>query len=717
MKKILMRVVTLCIVAVMLFGVTAQADSFTHWETAGTQLTVQTRDMYRPLMSFGGADLGLVNADGENIALTGITDIFCTPEGMTYLLCGDNEGDKEIRGGAKGRLYLLNPDYTLNREIIVTAQDGSYVSYEGALGVYVEGETVYLCDTARDRILILDANDMVTGEITLPDSDVIPDNITFKPCEIVRDADDNLYVLSQTSYYGAIMFNTEMEFTGFYGANTVEYTVLDVLGNLWEMLTTTDAKREQQQSKLPDMFVSMAVDSNGYIYTTTATNGKNTGQVRMLSPGGTNILKSRDLYGEAGDSGGFNFYEEKVVQKADGALQQKMSVIDINDNGYMYVLDSGLGYIYIYDSDCNLLSAFGGGFGEGNELGKFKVPNSMSLNGDHLLVGDSGTNRVTVYEMTEYGKLVQQAETLYLIGDYVDSKTLWEEVLAMDSNSRLAYRGLGKAYYALGDYEEAMKYAEAAYDYVTYDQAYRQVRNARISKNFVVIFIAVVVLVALLVAFLIIIKKRERSMFNNIKLRTLMNVMVHPFQTFNDIKYKGYGSLPIAVVLIALFAFTSTVRITSSSFLFRTVDVYNYNSLFTLATTAGLVILFIVTNWLACTLMEGKGTMTEITIATSYSVLPMIIYNVAYTILSYVLSYEDAALLGALSTVMIIFTALLLIVSIMTVHEYSFGKLIWSTIVTAFFMILLVFVIFMMVILFQQLFDFVNTLYTEVAYR
>ncbi len=699
MKKVLMRVVSLCVVAVMLFGFTAQASSatsFTHWEMAGTELVVPARDMYRPLQSFGAA------AFGFDEPLEGITDIYCE-NGMTYLLCGE-----------ESRLLLLNKDYTLNKEIIVTDEDGEELDFEGALGVYVEGETIFLCDTANQQILVFGQDGKVTKRITIPDSDVIPEGFLFQPTEIARDTDGNMYVLSQGSYYGALMFNTKMEFAGFYGANTVESTLLDLFGQLWQMLTTTDAKREQAERKLPYAFISMTADSDGFIYTTTRAT---TGQVRMLSPGGTNILKSRGTNGEATDSSAFNFHESTVVSTFAKTMTQELAVIAVNDAGYIYVLDMLYGFVYIYDSDCNLLSAFGGGVEQGKELGMFTNATAMALNGDHLLIGDKGTNRITVFEMTDYGKLVQQAEDLYLIGDYADSKPLWEEVLAQDSNSRLAYRGLGKAYYAMGEYEKAMEYAESAYDYVTYDQAYRQVRNDSLTKNFVWIFIVAVVAIVLFIVFLIYMKKREKSMFGNIKLRTLMNVMVHPFQSFTDIKYKGYGSLPMAIVLIALFAFTSTLRITSSSFLFRNVDVYNYNSLFTLATTAGLLVLFIVSNWLACTLMEGKGTMGEIAIATSYSMLPMIIYNVLYTVLSYALAYEDAALLGALSTVMLIFTAFLLIVSIMTMHEYTFGKLIWSTLITVFFMILVVFVIFMMVILLQQLSNFITSLYTEVAYR
>ncbi len=684
----------------MLFGFSAQAamgPSFTHWETAGETLTVPARDMYLPVASYSAGDWGLEDP------IKGITDIYCTEDGMTYLLCGD-----------KSKLYLLNKDYSLNKEIVVVDADGEEIDYTGALGVYVEGETVYLCDTVGMRILLLDIDGNVKQEITIPESDVIPDDFLFQPTELARDADDNLYVLSLGSYYGALVFDEELNFTGFYGANTVEHTVLDFFGYVWNMLTMTDVKRDRQVRKLPYAFVSMASDSEGFIYTTTSSA---TGQIKMLSPGGTNILKSHGIDGVAEDAGAFKFTENAIIRTHKKYMNQKMSVVAVNEKGYIYALESLYGFIYVYDSECNLLCAFGGGVEQGKELGMFATANSMCLNGNQIVVGDSENNRITVFEMTEYGALVQKANDMYLDGDYAASMPLWEQVLSMDSNSRLAYRGLAKAYYAVGDYRKSMDYAEMAYDYVTYDQAYRQVRNQMISDNFVWIFIGLIIIIALVIVFLIYMKKRESSLFDNIKVRTLMNTFVHPFQTFNDVKYKGYGSLPAAIIIIALFAFTSTLKITGSSFLFRTVDVYNYNSLFTLATTAGLLVLWIVSNWLACTLMEGKGRMSEIAIVTAYSMIPMIAFNLLYTVLSYALSYEDAAILNGLATVLTIFTAFLLIVAIMTVHEYTFGKFVLSTVITIFFMILVVFVIFMMVIMLQQLFNFINSLYTEVAYR
>ena len=86
-------------------------------------------------------------------------------------------------------------------------------------------------------------------------------------------------------------------------------------------------------------------------------------------------------------------------------------------------------------------------------------------------------------------------------------------------------------------------------------------------------------------------------------------------------------------------------------------------------------------------------------------------------ILSYFLSYDDSAILGGLSTVVTIFTIYLLIAAMMTVHEYTFGKFIFTTVITIFLMIMIVFIIFMVVILLQQLGNFFYTLYMEAVFR
>ena len=59
--------------------------------------------------------------------------------------------------------------------------------------------------------------------------------------------------------------------------------------------------------------------------------------------------------------------------------------------------------------------------------------------------------------------------------------------------------------------------------------------------------------------------------------------------------------------------------------MFTQYDPASFNSLWVLVRSAGLVVLWILSNWMISTLMQGKGTMREICIVTCYSLTPIIV--------------------------------------------------------------------------------------------
>lgn len=710
MKKQVLQIVTLCLALAILLSTnfqTVSAQSFSHLETNDTVLTVNGREIYDPERSIDTKSLK------SDVSLKGITDIYCATDGSIYVLCG-----------SESKVYVINDDYTFNRELLITNDKDANEDYKGALGIYVsKNGKIFVSDTEKSRVIISDSSGKIERIIEKPASDLVPGDFTFSPTSIVEDNDGNYYILSQGSYYGALVFNSSFEFVGFYGANTVSYSVLDTLSKLWDLLTNTNAKRAKQTRVLPTAFVDFATDKDGYIYSCTGmistyNTNNGTGQIAMLSPGGSSILQKRKANGTSDSSQNYNFLETKVYKKTSGLSRlQNLVAIDVNDSGYIFALDQITGLIYVYDQDCNLLGTFGGGTGKGQQLGTFKNAVSLAIKGDKVLVADADKSNITVFSINEYGKMLEEAQTLYRNGNYIEAKPIWEKIYNLDQNCQYAYRGLAKAYYTEGNYNLAKKYAKQAYDYSTYDMAYRQQRNITVSQNFVWIFILAVILIIALIYLLIKIKKRETPIVKNVKMHALLNTFTHPFAAFTDIKYKNYGSVWYAVIMVILFTITSNLKMTCSSFLYRTADATNYNALYTIATTAGLIILWSVANWLTSTLMTGKGTLKEIFVVSSYSMIPMVIYNVLYLILSYCLSYDDSAFLNGLSTVALLFTAYILCVAIMTVQEYSFGKMLGTTVITVFLMILIVFVIFMVAILLQQLGNFFYTIYMEVAYR
>ena len=322
-----------------------------------------------------------------------------------------------------------------------------------------------------------------------------------------------------------------------------------------------------------------------------------------------------------------------------------------------------------------------------------------------------------MFEQTEFGALYFKAQTLTLKGDYVESEPLWQQVIEQDSSCQLAYRGLANAAYSNKDYEAALEYAEKGLDYPTYDLAWQVLIKEFIARYFIWFFAGALLLIVGLAVLLVRLKKRNRPLVQNDKVKALLEVPAHPFRAFEDIKYKKRGSLLIALILVVLFFFSKALEATSTGFLFCRNSAQTYNILFTLAQTIGLVLLWSVVNWLMCSLFSGKGTLKEIVIVTTYSLLPLIVYTFIYVGLSHILPLSGGALMGGIQTVLLIYTFYLLAVGMMAIHEYTFPKFLITGVVTLACMVLTICIGFIVVILLQQFWNFLYSIFMEIVFR
>lgn len=699
-KKIFLILLVTALVLSSAF--TASAQSFTHINEAdSTTSNTLSRDAYTVSMKIKASDFGLEDS------FEGVNDVYCADNGEIYLV-----------GGEGSKIIVLNSDYSLNRVIYVTDEQGEAIELEGAKGVYMSDNTIYLCDTANARILILGMDGKVQDVWTTPESSLIPEGFVFQPTRIEKDADGFFYVLSFGCYYGALTYSPEGEFIGFYGSNRVKATALDTLSYIWDLITSNDEKKSQSVKTLPYSFVDFCFDKDGYMITCTgATAGTGTGQLTKISPGGSVILFQRTKDGSFVTSESVNFLENKVIVRYNKQRTQNITAVDVDKNGYMYALENVYGLIYVYDKECNLITAFGGGIGNGAQKGLFKAPTSIAVNGEDILVTDSETGTVTVFKPTDFGALLKQAQTLYLAGDYKEAQPLWKQVLSLDRGNQLAYKGLAMASYKDGDYSKALEYAEAGMDYNVYDLAYQKLFKDFIADNFIWFFIGAIALIAGIIVLVIKMSKRKSPLIKNIKLRTALSTSVHPFRAFDELKGKNLGSIPIALVITVLFYIAKVLETTASGFLFTTVSERNYNTLFTLAQTIGLIVLWSVVNWLVCTLFEGKGHFKEVFVSSVYSFIPLILYTFIRVISSHFLPLDGLAFMDALYVLVLIYTFYLLCVAMMSVHEFTFTKFLLTSAVTVFGMLLVVFIGFMIIILLQQFWNFIYAVYMELTFR
>ena len=679
------------------FGICASAEEqvpfegYTYWEDISEERkSVYSRPMYEADFVIDSVSLGIE-------PLTQINDV-CVGGGNIYIL--DNSS----------RIVILDSSYNFMSEInSITMQDGSLYDFTGSQSLYIHSDgTFMLCDTDHAQVIRVDQTGRAIDIYTLPDSPLIPDGFVFKPLKAVMDSHGYLYVLSDGSYYGALLYAPDKSFMGFYGANEVTTGIASTIQNIIDRVFPNNVKKSASERTLPYSFVDIVIDGNDFVYTATGKTDTydRVGQIKKLNPGtGNNILDSEDV----------NFTDDAFNTTFNNGTQIEQDIVglEVTDDGFVYCLESQFGRVYLYDRSCRMLTAFGGGLGEGEQVGTFSAANSLALNGADVLVSDKLKNSLTVFKINDFGKKVMGLIDITLDGEYLEARDGWREVIALDRNFQPAYNGIARAYLTEKNYKAAMDVAKEGYDRETYELAFEMYRKDLLKQNFWIFFAAVVVIVSGLVALRIIIRRKQLKVIRSRQLSLMFSTLIHPVNSFDLIKEKKQGSLVISAVLIALFYVTAVLQVLCGGFLFTYYDPENFNSLWVLIRSAGVVLLWIISNWMICTLMQGKGTMREICIVTSYSLLPIIIERFLRLIFTNVLLPSEAMFLNGFDAVAIGFTGILLIIGLMKIHDFSMSRLIGSSLLSVIWLAVLIFLIILVCMLVQQLGGFIVTVVLE----
>jgi len=696
MSFISVFLVVLCLAGAS-FGASAATqvpfESYTYWEDIGEERkAVYSRPMYETQMVIDALSLGIED-------FTTINDIYSDDKNVFIL---DNSS----------RIVILDKKYNLVKEIgVITDEKNNTYDYTGAMSLYVHTDgSIFISDTENQRVLQVNNNGLLIDLYGLPKSSLIPSDFVYKPLKAVMDSHGYLYVLSDGSYYGALLYAPDKTFTGFYGANNVTTGIASAIQNVFERVFPNNAKKSASARTLPFSFVDIVIDSNDFIYTATGKTDTydRKGQVKKLNPGtGNNILDSEDI----------NFVDDEFNTTFNNGTQIEQDIvgIEVTDSGYVFCIESQFGRVYLYDKSCRMLTAFGGGLGQGEQEGTFVAATAIALNGNDVLVSDKLKNKITVFTPTNFGLKVMGLIDITLEGKYLEAQEGWREVISLDRNFQPAYSGLARAELTNGNYKEAMELAKEGYDRETYQLAFEFYRKDMLEDNFWIIFIVIILAVSALIVLYFTVIKKQVKLIKNKQVRLMFKTLIHPVLAFDEIKEKKQGSIVISVVLIGLFYVTAVIQVLCGGFMFTLYDPASFNSLWVLVRSAGIVVLWIFSNWMISTLTQGKGTMREICIVTSYSLLPIIIERVLRLVFTNVLLPSEAMFLTGFDAIAIGFTAILLIIGLIKIHEFSMSRLIGTSVLSIAWLAVLIFLIILVGMLVQQIGGFVVTVFLELV--
>ncbi len=208
-----------------------------------------------------------------------------------------------------------------------------------------------------------------------------------------------------------------------------------------------------------------------------------------------------------------------------------------------------------------------------------------------------------------------------------------------------------------------------------------------------------------------------KKYFSKDKWQFMFYTMTHPADGFYEIRHRGRGSVPIAIVMVILFSICFSMNRMTASFVVNDVDPRTVDSLRELTAVLLLYGLFCVGNWSITCLMEGEGRLMDIAITVGYSLVPMIVTIVPATILSQGIADNEEAFYTMIIVAGIAYSVIIALIGIMQVHNYTLGKTIVVLFLTFIAMFIIIFVCLLLTDLVNQIYNFFYSLYTEIIFR
>lgn len=610
-------------------------------------------------------------------------------------MCVTDDGEIYVADTGNARIVVGN----IESEQIRVFGEGILVSPRG---VFVTGDKhVYVADRDANAVFEFDGNGELLHTYTKPTSPLYGEDISFLPMKVVVNDAGILYVVCESNTNGIVEISPADggTFLGYFGTNYASTSLRTIIYRA----IMTDEQRAKMVGNIPSTPDNLAIDAKGLIYT--VTRGDKTRTLKRLNIAGTNLLQDCD-------------YADTPVAVAAGN----------HDN--VYVADQQ-GYVYEYNNEGDLLFVFGGPDEGSQRVGLSKMVTSIQVDDrDRIYILDSDKNQIQVYEPTEFTNLLHEALYLYSKGRYTQSKEPLQKVLQMNSMFDYANQAMGRAFFQEENYEMALYYARLAKDYEGFSDAFWEIRNVWLKRNIV----TVILLIAALYVVWKLIKRMDRkkgilsapkqavkrARENNRVLSDLAYAryyMKHPVDGSYGIAREGRASWAAPSIILLLFIAEFVVNKYLCGFLQKTIRDGRYEIFSDVGSIILIILALTACNYLVCTINEGEGTVKKIYTYFCYSLVPYVMLTPVSFVLSHVLTNNEQFLITLVQFVMIAWVIVLGIIGIKEVNNYTpkeTAKIICLTAFTILIMALLIFVIY---ILWAQVFQFISAILGEVVYR
>ena len=774
MKRVFVRFIVFAYLAVLLVGIltvgvgaASSYETFTYSTKRKIQNSPNAYEVYRvynaDLMKLGNYKDKYVekrakyevNVNGESeenaskVAENAWKNTSVSSLSKPNAIRADKDGKIYIADTDNNRIVILKNDYTFYDAIdYFTSTYTQYDSFNKPKGVFVNDEAIYVSDTGNKRILVFSKSDL-TKRATLinrPDNPLV-EEADWQPSACAVDQYGRVFVISEMATNGvlSLSYDTKADtyiFNGYIGAQKTNPSLFEIF---WRRFQSEEQRKSNSKVISPTLS-NITIDADGFIYVTTdkieeadqvsAITSKKAdySPVKKLNSAGKHILQRNGFF----DCGG-----EVYLHRDGDESNQKVSRISdvaVGPEGSWSICDKNRGRVYTYNSNGELLFAFGdGGTGSGStgKLGSLTTLQSMTYqlapNQDddaeiptyNLILLDSFNSLFTVFTRTAYGDLLMEALAQENNRKYDNAEKYWMRILQRNNNFDTAYIGVGKALYRQGKYTEAQDYFKVAYETSYYSKAYSELRKDWIAKpgHLILILVVVVGFVILVVKGLGAAKKFNTRVSLKPGKKTYWEELVypchllfHPFDGFWDLKHEKRGSVRGGLTIMGLTILAFYYKEAGQGYI---ADPYqNKPSILAQIVLVTLpVLLWVTANWCLTTLFDGEGSYRDVFVATTYSLAPLPPLIVISTLLTNVLTESEGAIATMIFTIGLIWVGYLIFFGMLVTHGYSLPKNIITTLGTILALAVLIFVAGLFTSLVAKMVQFVSNIVIEVSSR
>jgi tetratricopeptide (TPR) repeat protein len=613
-----------------------------------------------------------------------------------------------------GKIYILDSNYNLITQLVDK-------KWNRVRSVYVTNGYIYVIDSINNDIYLYDRDKLLTDKdivlvktISKPahpifeneyeNGELVSTGYSYRPEHLIADARGNIYIQGAGSKNGLMMLDSDGNFITFFGGNPLRIPLLDQIRTLF---LNDDQKSKMQNltgsTIYYDVPTNIAVDEKGYIYTVTAS------------------LKDRPV--SKLNVSGRNFYSSSMY----GAVG--MNSVWIGNYENVFTVNSQ-GHIFEYDSSGNLLFLFGGRDYSSSRQGLLVDPVSIAVNSqDNILVADKGGKFIQIYQPTAFANAVHLAlDSYYNHGNYTESVANWEAVLSYNQMFDYAHIGLGNAFMREKNYDQALYHYQFARYYQGISNASWSTRQIWLKNNLSTIFYAVSgLLITYLILFIFDRKFKFRQAFKNkfndfIKKNRILDELLymftfvkHPFDGFYMIKREKRVSVVSSTIIYGLLIATFVAYHAFVNPIFTQKITVNIG--YELFILVSIAILWIVSNYLVCSINDGEGSISDVYCAFAYILTPVLMIIPPLILFTQVLTLNEVVFYNLTIFGLTTWEGFLLFFMIKDIHNYSVSKTFGVIFKSLFTMVIFALLIYIISSLTNQIITIVSEIIMEVLNR